>query len=219
MMLKAILFDMDGVIIDSEDYIRDAAIEMFKEMGQQVKPEDFIPFIGAGENKYIGGVAEKYQLTIDIQKAKKRTYEIYDQMVKGSIQPLPGTDYFLALCHNYNLRTALVTSADRTKIEINLNALNMNQETFDVYVSGEDVKHLKPDPSIFIKTSALLGLNPADCLVIEDSVNGIRAAKKAGCQCIALKTSFSEENLGEADYIYDNLSTIPENIIHQLIVE
>ena len=76
MMLKAILFDMDGVIIDSEDYIRDAAIEMFKEMGQQVKPEDFIPFIGAGENKYIGVVAEKYQLTIEIQKAKKRTYEI-----------------------------------------------------------------------------------------------------------------------------------------------
>jgi beta-phosphoglucomutase len=76
-MIKGVLFDMDGVLADSEQFISDAAIMMFRELGVSVSPEDFIPFVGTGENSYIGGVAELYGIKIDIEQAKKRTYQIY----------------------------------------------------------------------------------------------------------------------------------------------
>ncbi len=68
--IKAVIFDMDGVLTDSEPLINAAAIEMFREKGLRVRAEDFIPFVGAGENRYIGGVAEKYGLAVDIHEAK-----------------------------------------------------------------------------------------------------------------------------------------------------
>jgi beta-phosphoglucomutase-like phosphatase (HAD superfamily) len=82
-MIKGILFDMDGVLVDSEKYICEAAIKMFAEHGVRVEPDDFTPFIGTGEDKYIGGVAEKYGLQFDLQKEKVRTYTIYGEIVKG----------------------------------------------------------------------------------------------------------------------------------------
>ncbi|MBK9390055.1 MAG: HAD hydrolase-like protein [Bacteroidetes bacterium] len=67
-MIKGVLFDMDGVLVDSERFIARAAIMMFEELGVQVKPEDFHPFVGTGENRYLGGVAEKYGITVDLPK-------------------------------------------------------------------------------------------------------------------------------------------------------
>ena len=74
-MVKAILFDMDGVLVDSEEFICLAAIEMFKEKGVNVEPEDFLPFVGAGENRYIGGVAEKYDHPLNLEQDKARKME------------------------------------------------------------------------------------------------------------------------------------------------
>ncbi|MCF6335258.1 MAG: HAD hydrolase-like protein, partial [Spirochaetales bacterium] len=89
-MIKGVLFDMDGVLVDTEEYIRNAAILMFEELGLKVKAEDFFEFIGAGENRFIGGVAEKYNFRIEISSAKARTYEIYFKLIKGNLEPLPG---------------------------------------------------------------------------------------------------------------------------------
>jgi cytidine deaminase len=82
-MIRGVLFDMDGVLVDSEEFICRAAIEMFMESGIETTPEDFKPFTGTGENRYIGGVAEKYGISVDIEKVKARTYEIYGSIVRG----------------------------------------------------------------------------------------------------------------------------------------
>src|SRR5712691_4107288 len=78
---RAVIFDMDGVLVDSESLINAAAIAMFREKGLVVQPEDFLPFVGAGEDRYIGGVAEKYGFPLDLSVAKRRTYEIYLDLV------------------------------------------------------------------------------------------------------------------------------------------
>ena len=89
-MIKAVLFDMDGVLVDSEEFMRNAAIEMFREKGFRVKAEDFLPFTGTGENRYIGGVAEKYNIDIEIEKDKARAYLIYENSAGGNSKLFPG---------------------------------------------------------------------------------------------------------------------------------
>ncbi len=212
-MIKGIIFDMDGVLVDSEPFICEAAIRMFAEHGINVKPEDFIPFVGAGENRYIGGVAEKYGFPVDIERDKRRTYEIYGEIVKGRIESLPGVHEFIAKARDLGLKLALASSADRIKIDINLREIGIAPETFDTIVSGQDVVRKKPDPDIFITAAERLGLLPEECLVVEDAVNGVAAAKAAGMRCLALTTSFTKEDLAGADWFAPNLAEAPEEAL------
>jgi len=212
-MLQAVLFDMDGVLVDSEEFICQAATEMFREKGLIVKPEDFVPFVGTGENRYIGGVAEKYNFPVDIEAAKKRTYEIYDIIVRNKLKALPGVKDFITSCRNKNLKIAVATSADEVKMIINLREIGLPVETFDVTINGLEIERKKPFPDIYLKAAEMLGVQPKDCLVIEDAPNGIKAAKAAGMKCLAVMSSFSEKELNNADWIVKDLNSVPERVI------
>lgn len=211
-MIKGVLFDMDGVLVDSEEFIRDAAILMFKELGQETKPDDFFEFIGTGENRFLGGVAEKYNFTIDITSAKKRTYDIYLELIKGKLSPLPGVSSFIAECKKRKLKIALATSADKTKMDANLIEIGITKDSFDALVNGLDVEHKKPSPDIYILAAKLIGLKPSECLVVEDAVSGVKAAKSAGAKCLGITTSFQEEELSGADWFAKNLSEAKEEV-------
>ena len=213
-MIKGVLFDMDGVLLDSEQFICEAAIKMFKEYGVDAQPEDFIPFVGAGENRYVGGVAEKYGITEDVQKLKARTYDIYNEITHKKLQPLDGAVEFIRHCKDKGLKTAVATSADHIKLMINLREIGVPVETFDATVNGLEVEKKKPHPDIFIKAAELLGLSPRTCLVVEDAVNGVEAAKRAGAKCLALTTSFSEKELSEADWIAASLNNAPDDALN-----
>lgn len=212
-MIRGVLFDMDGVLVDSEEYICKAAMEMFREKGIMVKPEDFLPFVGTGENRYIGGVAEKFGLKIDISEAKATTYKIYKDITRGKLKPLPGAAGFIARCRKAGLRLALATSADRVKMDINLREIGLPVKDFDATVNGLEVERKKPFPDIYIAAASRIGLKTAECLVVEDAVNGVRAAKEAGCRCLAVTTSFSRSELSEADWICDSLLEVPADAI------
>ena len=209
-MIKGVLFDMDGVLADSEDYICRAAIMMFAELGLKVSPDDFKTFVGTGENRYLGGVAEKYGLKVDIEKIKARTYEIYIQIIKGRLNALPGAKKFVIHCRARGLKLALATSADRIKMEANLREIMIPEDSFDALVTGLDVVNKKPHPDIYLKAAELIGLKPSECLVVEDAVSGIKAGKSAGCRCLAVSGSFTREQLSEADWICDSLENVPE---------
>lgn len=206
--LKGILFDMDGVLVDSEKYICEAAIRMFSEHCVYVEPEDFLPFVGSGENRYLGGVAQKYNFPFELETDKARTYEIYADLVKGKLKPLNGVLSFIAECRAQGLKLAVATSADKVKMEINLREIGIPAETFDATINGLEVENKKPDPEIFVKAAAKLGLKPDECLVVEDAVNGVKAAKAAGCKCLGLTTSFSPDELSEADWIAKDLGEV-----------
>src|SRR5512140_2266693 len=122
---QAVIFDMDGVLVDSEPLIDAAAIAMFKEKGLTVQPADFLPFVGAGEDRYIGGVAEKYHFPLDIAAAKKRTYEIYLDLVPARLEAFPGAHDFVLACRQAGLRVAVASSADKIKVAANLRKLGL----------------------------------------------------------------------------------------------
>lgn len=210
--LKGVLFDMDGVLVDSESFIAEAAIRMFAEQCIYVEPEDFEPFIGSGEDRYLGGVAKKYGYSIDLDRDKKRTYDIYAELVKGNLKPLPGIVEFINRCKIAGLKLAVATSADKVKMNVNLTELNLAKNTFDATINGLEVTHKKPDPEIFMKAAEKLGLHPRECLVVEDAINGVKAAKAAGCQCLAITSSFSKEQLIQADWIITNFRDIPDEV-------
>lgn len=163
---RGVIFDMDGVLCDSEPFICEAATRMFAERyGLTVCREDFVPFVGAGENRYLGGVAEKYDVRLDLEPDKKRTYDLYLQIIRGRLQPLAGVREFLADCRQLAMLAAVATSADEVKMCGNLTEIGLPAETFDVTVNGLEVVHKKPDPEIFLLAIERLGLPPGDCLV------------------------------------------------------
>ena len=197
-MIRGVIFDMDGVLVDSERYICEAATRMFAEHGLEVGPEDFTPFVGAGENRYIGGVAEKHGFAVDIERDKARTYAIYAEIVHGRLEPLSGVHDFIRRCRDRRLRLAVATSADRVKMETNLAEIGLPVSTFDALVNGLDVERKKPHPEIFLTAARGLALATSECLVVEDAENGCQAAGAAGARCLGLTTSFSADELAAA---------------------
>jgi cytidine deaminase len=167
-MIEGILFDMDGVLIDSEPVILHAAMTYFERIGVTVQPEDFTPFIGAGDKRFLCGVAEKYGVSIDFEEARETLFSLYATyaMDRG---PLPGVHRFISNARKAGLKLALATSAVRTKAEINLRAIGLAESDFDCMVTGESIKRNKPNPDIYQLASLSMGLPPQECLVIEDA--------------------------------------------------
>ena len=212
-MIKGVIFDMDGVLVDSEQYICEAAIEMFKRKGLTVQPDDFKPFVGQGENAYIGKVAEKYNFPVDIDEVKALTYQIYGEITEGKLEPLPGVFDFMKKIRNRGLKSAVATSADEVKMEINLKNIGIPKESFTATVNGLEVEHKKPAPDIFQKAAQKMGLSAEDCLVVEDAVSGVEAAKRAGARCLALTTSFNPGDLDKADWHAPTLAEAPTAVL------
>ncbi|KAF8018310.1 hypothetical protein BT93_H3259 [Corymbia citriodora subsp. variegata] len=196
--VSAVLFDMDGVLCNSEEPSRRAAVDVFAEMGVEVTVEDFVPFMGTGEANFLGGVASaKGVKGFDTQAAKKRFFEIYlEKYAKpNSGIGFPGALELISQCKSKGLKVAVASSADRIKVDANLAAAGLPLSMFDAIVSADAFENLKPAPDIFLAASKILNVPPNECIVIEDALVGVQAAKAAQMRCIALTTTLSEEKL------------------------
>ena len=219
---RAIIFDMDGVITDSEWFIAEAGCLMFMEShGIRVSHQDFLPFVGLGENRYLGGVAEKYGVKdFDIERDKAKTYSIYTEIVKGKLKALPGSVEFIRLCRELGFKIALATSTDYIKMMANLGEIGLvpaeggdstrGEIFFDAMVNGLDVERKKPFPDIFLEAARRINIAPENCWVVEDAAGGVQAAKAAGMRCLALLTTLGEEEIKKAgpDLIIQDLSYV-----------
>lgn len=212
--LRGVVFDMDGVLVLSEPILARAAARMFAEKGYDVRHEEFHPFIGMGEDRYLGGVAEARGIPFDAPVDKARTYDLYLDLIRGHLAPLPGVLEFVAACRGKGLKTAVASSADGVKVRGNLREIGLPYESFDAVVDGTMVARKKPDPSIFREACRRLGLDPASCLVVEDAVAGVAAAKAAGCRCLAVTTSFGRDQLAQADWVADRLDRVPDAVLN-----
>ncbi len=196
---RAFIFDMDGVLCDSEPFIAEAAVRMFKEVyGTEVTPADFAPFVGTGEERYLCGVAEKYGITLTMPRDKETTYRLYAECVQGRLQPVKGVTEFIAAASRAGMKLAVATSADRFKMKVNLDAIGLAEADFDARVTGDEIQHKKPAPDLFLKAAERLGTPPSECVVFEDAVNGVQAAKAAGAYCVGVTTFFSPDVLEQA---------------------
>jgi HAD superfamily hydrolase (TIGR01509 family) len=206
---------MDGVLVESEPFIAEAAVRMYAEKGVTVTHEEFRPFIGTGEDRFLGGVAEARGVVLDMPRDKIRTYEIYLDLIRDRLEPMPGVASFVARCRARGLTLAVASSADRMKVEGNLRALKLPPDTFQAVVVGEDVTRKKPAPDLFELAARRLGLSPEQCLVVEDAVAGVQAAKAAGCRCLGITSSFTPEQLlaAGADRTAPNLAAAPDQVL------
>jgi len=211
--LRGVIFDLDGVLAVSEPLLAEAAIELFVEKGYTMTAEDFRPFIGMGEDRYIGGAAEARGISLDIPSGKARLYEIYERVIRGRLRPLPGAREFVAECRRRGLAVAVASGADRVKVAANLREIGLPESSFDAVIDGNQVAHKKPAPDIFLEAGRRLGLAPGACLVIEDAVSGVAAARAAGMRCLALTTSFEARDLGGADWITSDLAQVPQEAL------
>ena len=205
--MKAVLFDMDGVLIDSEELMAKAGILALRDYGIDPVPEDFIPFVGCGEDKYIGGVAEKHGLTY-IPEMKARAYYYYGLYVEQEAHVPEDVHRVLTAVKAKGYRMAVCTSADYAKVVHNLRAIGVEEGFFDAFVTGDKIKNLKPHPEIYLTGAKLAGAAPDQCLVVEDAPSGIKAAHAGGMKAVGITTSFSE------DYLVKEAG--PDYIIHSL---
>ena len=195
-MIRGVIFDMDGVLCDSEAMMSEAACRMFTETyGVTPTHEDFVPFMGRGEDRYLGGVAARYGVALVMPRDKERAYQIYLDIIPGRLQPLPGVHAFIDHLRARGLPLAVATGADRIKMIGNLRELHLPESHFVACITGNDIVKPKPDPEIFLRAAAALSLPPGDCLVLEDSLSGVKAAHAAGARCLGVASTLPPERL------------------------
>lgn len=201
--IDAVIFDMDGVLCDSELASRDTAVAVLSEMYalQDVKAEDFANFTGMGEGRFLGGVAEMYGVKdFDEAAAKDKFFRKY--LTSGflkSVKAYPGVKGLIQRCRELGLKVGVASAADRIKVRANLKAVGLDEDgLFDFITSSDDIVNKKPAPDVFLAAARGLEVDPTRCTVVEDAVAGVQAAKAAGMRCVAVATSLSESSLEEA---------------------
>ena len=206
MKYKAILFDMDGVLIESEFLMRATAIQSLADYGVQAKHEDFLEFTGMGEDRFVGGVAEKYGLKYEFAM-KERAYDYYGQRVKAEAHIPEGVKEMLEQLHSQGIILAVCSAADLRKVKYNIQASGVDESLFTALVTGSDVARKKPFPDIYLEGARRVGIDPKDCLVVEDAVSGIQAAHAAGMDAVGIPSTFTPDELKE--------KAAPEYILNQ----
>lgn len=205
-MLKAFIFDMDGVIIDSEPLHFETDKMVMKEFGVEVSDEELTSFVGT-TNPYMWSVLlEKYKLSTSVEELLELQNKYKSQMFgQSKLSPIEGITELILNLRERGAYIGLASSSSRQFITMILKALNI-YHYFDVIVSGEEVINSKPAPDIFLKAAQELQVDPENCIVLEDSENGVIGAKAAGMKCIAFKNPNSGiQDLTQADCIVPTL--------------
>lgn len=207
---RAILFDMDGVLIDSEPVHERAIVALSAELGDPITDHDLLfSFKGAPEKSMAAKLLELYPSTpLDAEKIIRRKVDLYASLFP-EVTLIPGAREFVIASHNAGRRHGLTTSASRSTRQLTFETFGF-APFFDAIVTGEDITRGKPDPEPYLLTAEKLGVAPRQCLVIEDSINGVKSGKAAGCTVIALTTTFPRESLLEAgaDRLIDSFSEL-----------
>jgi HAD superfamily hydrolase (TIGR01509 family) len=209
MALKGIIFDFDGLIIDTETPCCNSWVELFNQHGFQFTVDDYRKIIGTGHHFYdpskhlsqlISGAINP-KVILDQNRIRTR------QLIES--QPmLPGVLEFIVAANQQGLPLAIASSSDREWIEGYLSKLSI-REFFQAVCTSNDVQHVKPEPDLFLLALARLGISSSEALIFEDSPNGIKAAKSAGIPCIAIPNGITKGmDLSLATRIVDSFKNL-----------
>jgi len=204
---KTVLWDMDGVIADSNSFHFAAWQETFANRGVKFTKENFTKLFGTRNDFIIRKVLGEGLPEEDIKTLVQEKESSFRQKAKGNIKPLPGVIKLLDTIKRGNFKLALVSSAPKENIDLLTSELKIGGY-FNCIVSGHEVAESKPNPQIYLLAAGKLGTQPENCIVIEDSLLGIKAAKSAGMRCLAVTNTHPKEDLGEADKVVNSLEDI-----------
>jgi HAD superfamily hydrolase (TIGR01509 family) len=222
--LYGLIFDIDGVIADTEGVNARVSIKVFADLFDlDVKREDFDAGLGRGAEEYVKAGARVHGVELTDEQVKKATQLRQEYFLKIlSEEPLPPFPGVMELMNEAiqreDFRVAIATSGTLEKSHAVLNAVGVPYQKM-VYVNGNDVKHKKPDPELFLTAAERIGIEPANCVVIEDAPNGVQAAKAAGAKCVAVTNSTTAEKLSQADLICYSIEQINLDTITALITK
>jgi beta-phosphoglucomutase len=191
----AVIFDMDGVLVDSNPYHLAKWVDFLDHHQISYKEEELPELILGMRND----TAFHHFLGPDLTPEESRRLseeieETFRRVFKPHAKPLPGLDPLIKECHAAGIPMAVASSAVKTNIEFVVDALGYRRY-FRTLVSGDEVTHAKPDPEIYLKAADHLGIDPADAVAFEDSYVGIGAVKNAGMKCVAIASTFPIEKL------------------------
>lgn len=203
-MISCVIFDMDGVIIDSEPIYMQVEQDLFKEVGLEVSHEEHEKFVGRSDLWTV--LNETYNLDINVQEIHREENKRYLEIINNSFSgdPIDGVVELIEQLHEDDIKLVLASSSEMKNIELVLTKFGLI-DYFDLRISGADLATSKPHPEIFEKAAEMAQIKPENCLVIEDSQNGVRAAKAANMTCVGFRNPNSgNQDLSDADWIIDS---------------
>jgi HAD superfamily hydrolase (TIGR01509 family) len=192
-MLKALLFDFDGLLLDTETPSFEAWVQLFREQGAELLLSDYVPCVGTHGSAF-DAVSHLESLTHrpqDRANLERRHREIAVSRIEG-LAPLPGVRELLNEAGKRGMGCAVASSSPRFWVEGNLSRLGLTRR-FGALVCREDVAHVKPAPDLFLEACRRLGASPSEAVVFEDSLNGVKAARTAGIFCVAVPNPVTKD--------------------------
>ncbi|MBN2019623.1 MAG: HAD family phosphatase [Sedimentisphaerales bacterium] len=216
-MLKAIIFDFDGVLVDSEQFHLQAFNSVFAKFNFQLSTQEYYErFLGLSDKELLLVVAKERKLSLSTQQFEQLLQEkaiAFKKLASTQATVYPGVPQFLKMLADNKIPLAICSGALLPEIELILKGAGL-RNFFDIIVSAEQVKYGKPDPEGFLLALKLLNkktnqkIEPQDCIVIEDSHWGLEAAKTAGMHPVAVTNTYSADQLKPADKIVANLGEL-----------
>ena len=209
-MIKAVIFDMDGVIVNSEPLHKKAYYNMFKDFKLDVSESLYESFTGKSTYSICEQLCLKFNLSItpyELVNSKRKHFKYIFENDK-SFKMIDGAFELIKDYYKNNLKLVLASSASMLTINKVFEKFDLDK-FFVAKISGADLKQSKPNPEIFLKAAKISGHNKKDCIVIEDSTNGIIAANSAGIFCVGYKSKNSiNQNYSLADLVISNFDQI-----------
>ncbi len=208
-MLKAVIFDMDGVLVDTEPVHYQANKQIMSEFGYDFEYDYYKKFIGSTLAFMWEELTEKYDIKKPVDELCDMSRDYSNAIIEKEGYPtIEGAVELVKKIHGKKIKLAVASSSSLEIIKDVVSKLQI-EEYFDKLVSGEDVKNPKPAPDVFIKAANQLGVTSGECLVIEDSANGVKAAKNANMACVGFVNKNSgDQDLSVADYLVESFTGI-----------
>lgn len=218
--MYGLVFDVDGVLGDTEGLSVIATTRMYEDLyGFTVTPEEFQPFIGTGAERYCIGPAENRGVTIDVALAVETRHKYFLELLAEDPDiSFPGIHALIQAAHDApDWKLAIATSSPGKKSKQTLKSARINPELFDAWIHGDMITHKKPHPEIYERAAKEIGLDPAQCVAVEDALTGIASARGAGMKVLAVTNSFPAEKLSAADQIVDSLEHVTLDTVRALL--
>ena len=215
---KAVIWDMDGVIAATAPYHLKAWQEVFRKRGIDFTKKQFSRHFGQRNDAIIKGAMGEDVSSEEMETIADEKEKSFRRRIGQDVKALPGVIELLNSLLQHGFKIALASSAPMENIDFITRSLGINS-IFQSIITGHEVPRGKPSPDVFLLAAQRLGVKPANCIVIEDAVAGITAAKTAGMFCLAVTNTHPRASLSEADLIVDSLATIDvldlENILNR----
>lgn len=208
----AVIFDMDGVIIDSNPFHKISLRQFCAQHGYHLSDEELLNKIyGRTNNDWIrnlfGDLPKERILELGEEKEA-----LFRELYKNEIKPLPGLESFLKSLEAQKITKAIGTSAPRSNVDFCLGSTQL-EKYFKTILDQSDVEHGKPNPEIYLKVAKRIGFDPTQCIVFEDSLSGVEAAHRAGAKVVGVTTTHSREELAHTDFIVDDFTGLTPEIL------